>query len=107
MDMEAQVLEIIQDILSSPYNARLSIKDITRLFIDRHGMDYERKITTKWIGNIIRKRLNLKTQKTHGLYIIPSLEMPKLDRLFEKYGVIANGVKEENAEEDYHYEPIG
>jgi hypothetical protein len=107
MDMEAQVLEIIQDILSSPYNARLSIKDITRLFIDRHGMDYERKITTKWIGNIIRKRLNLKTQKTHGLYVIPLSEKPKLDRLFEKYGISANGFKEENAEEDYHYEPIG
>ena len=107
MDMEAQVLEIIQDMLSSQLEVRLSIKNITTWFVDRHGMDYERKITSKWIGNIIRKRLNLKAQKTHGLYVIPLSEKPKLDRLFEKYGIIANGVKEENPEEDYHYEPIG
>ena len=87
MDMEAQILEIIRDILSSPYEARLSVKDITSWFIDRHGDDYERKVTTKWVGTIIRKKLNLKTQKSHGVFVIPPSEMPKLDRLYEKYGL--------------------
>src|SRR5499433_2364020 len=41
MDMEAQILEIIRDMLSSPYGeARLPLKDITSWFVDRHGMDY-------------------------------------------------------------------
>jgi hypothetical protein len=88
MDMEAQILEIIQDMLSSPYSApQLPLKDITSWFVERHGMDYERKITSKWIGTIIRKRLNLKTQKSHGVYVIPLSEDPKLQRLYEKYGV--------------------
>jgi len=59
-------------------------------------MDYERKVTSKWIGNIIRKRLNLKTQKSHGVYVIPVSERPKLERLYEKYGI---SLKETDAQE--------
>jgi hypothetical protein len=88
MDMEAQILEVIRDMLSSPYGVpQLPLKDITSWFVDRHGMDYERKITSKWIGTIVRKRLNLKTQKSHGVYVIPLSEQPKLERLYEKYGI--------------------
>ena len=99
MDMEAQILEIIRDMLSSPYAApQLPLKDITSWFVDRHGMDYERKVTSKWIGNIIRKRLNLKTQKSHGIYVIPISEQPKLDRLYEKYGTAPKELEEPEAE---------
>ena len=95
MDMEAQILEIIRDMLSSPYGEqRLPLKDITSWFVDRHGMDYERKVTSKWIGNIIRKRLNLKTQKSHGIYVVPLSEKPKLDRLYEKYGIAPREAEE-------------
>jgi hypothetical protein len=94
MDMEAQILEIVRDMLSSPYGeSRLPLKDITSWFVDRHGIDYERKVTSKWIGNIIRKKLNLKTQRTRDGYVIPSSELAKLERLYEKYGVTG---KEDN-----------
>lgn len=86
MDMEAQVLEIIRDSIARG-EERLSVKDITDWFIDRHGADYERKITTKRIGNIIRKKLFLKAQKSHGVFIIPLSEELKLARLYEKYGI--------------------
>jgi hypothetical protein len=86
LDMEAQILEIIRDMLASG-EARLSVKDITNWFTDRYGADYERKITTKWIGNIIRKKLLMKTQKSHGVFIIPLSEEPKLARLYEKYSI--------------------
>jgi hypothetical protein len=99
MEMEAQILEIIRDMLSSPYGApQLPLKDITSWFVDRHGMDYERKVTSKWIGTIIRKRLNLKTQKSHGVYVIPISEQPKLERLYEKYGISPKETDEAEAE---------
>jgi len=87
LDAEAQVLGIIRDLLASPYEARLSVKDITSWFIDRHGNDYEKKITGKWIGWMIRKRLGLKTDRSHGEFLIPASETAKLDRLYEKYGL--------------------
>lgn len=85
-DMEAQVLEVIRDILASS-DPQLSMKAITSWFADRHGDDYERKITPKWIGNVIRKRLNLKTHKSHGVFVILDSEKQKIERLYEKYGI--------------------
>ena len=85
-DMEAQVLEIIRDLLDSG-DSSLSVKDITNWFVDRHGEEYERKITAKWIGNIIRRKLALKTQKSHGVFLIAPQEVSKLPRLYEKYGI--------------------
>src|SRR6266699_7029714 len=64
METEAQILEIIRDMLHSPFETRLSMTDITSWMIDRHAMDYERKITSKWIGNIIRKKLNVRMHKS-------------------------------------------
>lgn len=90
MDMEAQILEVIRDSLAAG-ESKLSVKDITNWFIDRHGEDYERKITPKWVGSVIRKRLNLKTQKSHGVFVIPPSEQPKLDLLYEKYGISSTG----------------
>jgi hypothetical protein len=87
MDTEAQVLEIIRNLASSSYGTKLTITDITNAFAERHGAEYERKITTKWIGFIVRKRLNLSTHKSHGVFAIPTSELPALHRLYERYGI--------------------
>lgn len=96
MDMEAQILEIIRDLLASGERMP-SVKDITNWFMDKYGADYERKVTAKWVGGIIRKRLNLKTQKSHGVFVIPPSEHIKLDRLYEKYGISKEGESESDA----------
>ncbi len=56
-------------------------------FVDRYGEEYDRMVTPKWIGGVIRGRLNLKTHKSHGVFVIPTEERPKLTWLFEKYGI--------------------
>lgn len=87
MDTEAHVLEVIRDALESAPEGQVAIKDIASWFADRHGEDYDRKITPKWIGNVVRRKLQLKTQKSHGVFVIAPTEKPKLERLYEKYGV--------------------
>ncbi len=87
MDTEAQVLEVIRDMLASPAEPTLSVKEITSWFSDRHGNDYERKVTPKWIGSILRARLKLRTQKSHGVFVIPPSEYSKLPALYERYGI--------------------
>lgn len=84
-DTEAQVLEVIRDLLAS--GQQLTVKDITAWFADRHSEDYERKITTKWIGTIVRRKLHLRTEKSHGVFVIPDGERSKLEQLFERYGL--------------------
>ena len=95
IEVQAQVLEIIQK-MASPQKKQLSVGDITSRFITLYGEDYEFKITTKWIGNIIRKKLNLKTHKSHGAYVISHLAKDQLEHLYEKYGISPNDEKISN-----------
>jgi hypothetical protein len=60
MDMEAQVLEIIQELQESSYGIGLSIKEVANRFIERHGEDFERKITPHWVGHVIRRKLGIR-----------------------------------------------
>jgi len=90
MDTEAQILEVVRD-MRRQGSGRLVIKDIADWFADRrYGDEYERKVTAKWIGWVIRKRLRLATQKSHGVFVIADSEGQKLERLFERYGVNAD-----------------
>src|SRR5213594_2627325 len=87
MDIEAQVLEIIQELQSVNDGAGISIKEIASRFIEQNGEDFERKVTPHWIGQIVRRKLGLKTERQMGGYVLARAEGPKLARLFEKYGV--------------------
>jgi hypothetical protein len=89
LDTEAQILEVIQSLLAVPENSTVSIAEITQRFTELYGEEYERKITNKWIGSIIRKRLNLKAYKSDGVYVIAAspLTVEKLNRLYEKYNL--------------------
>jgi hypothetical protein len=93
MDMEAQVLEIIRDMLAAEPGTRVSVKDVTERFTDRYGAEYERKITTKWIGSVIRRRLNLRTHKSHGVFVVDISDHEKFLRLYEKYGVTPAAIR--------------
>jgi hypothetical protein len=87
MDLEAQVLECIRDLREA--GRPLAIKDITDWLVDQHGDEYERKLTAKWIGNVIRCKLQLRPVRASAGYIVPPEELPKLERLYERYGIPA------------------
>lgn len=94
METEAHVLEVIHALLDAG-ETRLSVNGITRAFLDRFGDQYERGVSARWIGGLIRRRLLLKTQKSGGVFVIPPSEQPALARLFERYG-ITGGTTEGN-----------
>ena len=109
METEAQILEIIRDMLADPFERQLSIKQITSWFIDRHGSDYKRTITTKWIGSIVRKKLGLRTVKTREGYFISDSEGPRLEQLFGRFGIILKKDEEPGnaADTGFETQPAG
>jgi hypothetical protein len=96
MSTEAQVMDVINELLLLSDEPRLSTKEITQRFIERYGEEYERKVSNKWIGGILRKRLGLKPQRMHGTLVIPLEDMPQLSRLRQKFG-LATPVSEDSA----------
>lgn len=85
LDAEAELLEVIQDILRE--GDPLTVKEMTGRFTVRFGEGYEQRITPRWVGSILRKRLRLKTQKSHGVYVLPPTEAAKLPTLFRRFGL--------------------
>jgi hypothetical protein len=93
LELETQLLEVIRDLLDSNAGA-ISIKSITSLFLERHGDQYDYKISNRWIGGVLRRKLHLQPQKGHSTYVIPVSELPHLDVLFRKFGVDAKQPKD-------------
>lgn len=85
LDLEAQVLEVVRDLAAK--GQTISLKDIAAAFEERYGAEVDRRVTPKWIGAILRRRLHLRPLKSHGVYVLPPSEAEKLPRLFEKYGL--------------------
>jgi hypothetical protein len=98
MDIEAQVLDVIRDLAAA--GEQLSVKEIARLFAERHREDFDRPVTPKRIGALLRRKLGLIPEKSHGVFVVPLSDGPKLKRLYEKYGLEAVPVLREKVQID-------
>ncbi|WP_445219363.1 hypothetical protein ACKWRH_03695 [Bradyrhizobium sp. Pa8] len=89
--VEAQVLEILAELMAGSDRSVVPVSDIVAIFIERYGFEYERAITNRWIGSILRKRLNIGTYKSHGVYVVPIGDRSRLELLCTRYGVSVIG----------------
>jgi hypothetical protein len=85
--VEAQVLEILAELMVTIDRPVVPVAEITAGLVERYGAEYERPITNRWIGSVLRKRLNLHTYKSHGIYVLPKSERTKVELLCARYGV--------------------
>jgi hypothetical protein len=86
---EAQVLAVIRELVAKGPGARLAIQDIARLFLSRYGEDYERRVTPRWIGSIVRRRLGLRPSRSTGVFTLRPEDVSRLAALYARYGVEA------------------
>jgi hypothetical protein len=84
---EAQVLAVIRDRVAQGPGARLAIQDISREFMARHAAEYERRITPRWIGSVVRRRLGLKPSRSTGIFTLGPEEVTRLKVLYVRYGL--------------------
>ena len=87
--VEAQVLEILAELIAGSQRPVIPVADITIGLIERYGKEYDRPITNCWVGSILRKRLNIRTYKSHGVYVVPIQERSKIELLCTRYGIKA------------------
>jgi hypothetical protein len=87
MLVEAQVLEILAELMERCGRPVVRVGDIAAGLIERYGAEYERPITNRRIGGILRKRLNIHTYKSHGIYVVPGTERAKVEILCARYGI--------------------
>src|SRR5258707_765922 len=85
--MQAQMMEILAGVLNTNDRSMNPFGDGSMGIIERYGAEYERPITNRWIGSILRKKLNLQTYKSHGVYVIPMNEKQKVELMCGRYNV--------------------
>ena len=75
--VERQVLVVIKNI-EQRADGCVSISEITKQFKQLYENEYDRKITHRFIGSIVRKKLRLQTRKKNGLYVLCENQREKL-----------------------------
>ncbi len=85
--VEAQVLEILAELVEGTDRMVVPVADITSGLVERYDAEYERPITNRWVGGVLRRRLNIRTYKSHGVYVVPVTERAKVKMLSTRYGV--------------------
>lgn len=84
---EAQVLTVIRELVGRGPGARLAIQDIATLFLTRYGDQYERRVTPRWVGSIVRRRLGLRPSRTTGVFTLGPEDVARLAALYVRYGL--------------------
>lgn len=87
---EGELLVILSELMEDFSRTSIPLSEITKLFVERHGADYDRSITNRYIGYLIRKRLRLHSHKSHGVYVVPLSEKSKIEALCARYGISKN-----------------
>lgn len=88
--VEAEVLTVIRDLVARGPAERLAIQDIATEFTNRFGAAYEKRITARWIGSIVRRRLGLKPSRSTGVFVLGPEDVARLGTLYKRYGVAAD-----------------
>jgi hypothetical protein len=91
LNIEAHVLEVLADLMDKADRSVIPIADIASQVSERFDLDFERPISNRWIGSVLRKRLNIRTYKSHGVYVVPTSERSSVEMLCSRYGIYTFG----------------
>jgi hypothetical protein len=83
---EGQLLSILARLLEDRPEGNPTLAEIASAFTAEHGSDYERPVTNRWIGSILR-RLGIALYKSNGVVVLRGGQEDRLRGLFERYGI--------------------
>ena len=83
---EGQILAVIAA-LAIGDRAVLPLQEIVAAFTDRFSADYDRPITNRFIGGVLRNRLGLPLYKTNGVIAVSLKDQSRVEQLLTRYGI--------------------
>lgn len=87
--IEAILIGAVFEAFSTAAGASVSIGEISTRFNVMACSEYGHTFSNKWVGTAIRTKLRLATHKSHGVYVVPTSERPRIDALAARYGISA------------------
>jgi hypothetical protein len=83
--LEAKLVAAVCKAMAEAKDSELGVGAIADRFNSANASEYGRAVSQKWIGNLLRTKLRLATQKSHGVYVVPLAEKPKIAALAARY----------------------
>jgi hypothetical protein len=83
---EGQVLTILRRLVAERSEASVSVAAITSAFGAAYGGEYERPISNRWVGSILR-RLGVGLYKSNGVFVLAPQQEERIDALYTRYGI--------------------
>jgi len=80
----------LADLIAETSRNAVPIEAIAERVAAEHGADHRRPITPRYVGSLLRPRLNLLLYKSNGVYVVPSYRMAEVRELCQRYGVEAH-----------------
>ena len=81
-----QLIALLVEIAWTAGERTIPIAELTKRFVERYGGDYERPVTNRYLGTLLRRELDIRPYKSHGIYQVP-LQREHLARRAARYGV--------------------
>jgi hypothetical protein len=66
-----QLLQLLVDTVAKDDRQTIALSELTTLFIERFGSDFDRPITNRYVGSMLRRALDVHPYKSHGTYQVP------------------------------------
>jgi hypothetical protein len=84
---EGQALQVLVDLFHETDKLVVPLQEIVSAFSARFGAEYDRPITNRYLGGILRARLGLPLYKTSGVIAVSLKDRARLDALVTRYGI--------------------
>lgn len=84
---EGQVLWILAKLVAEGSEQKIAVADITRDAVAEFGNEYERPITNRWIGSVLR-RLGIGLYKSNGVIVLMPGQDQRIAALCIRYGIV-------------------
>jgi hypothetical protein len=86
LSVEAELVESMCDLLAEDVDTEfLSVGVIATALRKKVAGEFERPVTNRYVGQLLRGELGLYTYKKHGVYVMPPSEFPKVHQLAKRY----------------------
>ncbi|UCI07335.1 hypothetical protein [Mesorhizobium sp. B1-1-8] len=87
LSIEADILEALTSLVSDTSRKVIAVKAIAEAVASQHAGEFARPVTPKYVGSLLRRRLNVAVYKSNGSYVVPVSEWPKIKELCRRYGI--------------------
>lgn len=89
LSIEAELIETICELIDqSADRDSLPVGAIASALKQKVAGEFERPVTNRYVGQLLRRDLGLFTYKKHGAYVVPASEFVKVKQIAKRYGLL-------------------